>query len=107
MKTISKTKVEGTYEIQVHTPMGVEKGTLNLHVENGLLSGSIVNSKGSFEFEGGTVSNNEIQFDTKIKTPMGRLKARITGTIENDVFNGTAKLPLGTAKIEGKKVGQI
>lgn len=84
--------------------MGVENGTLKLFVSNGLLAGTITNQKGNSEFSGGTVSNNEIQFDTKIKTPLGRLRAKITGTIENDILIGTAKLPLGTAKIEGMKV---
>ena len=105
MKTISKTKVEGTYSIQVHTPMGVQQGTLNLFIDNGSLCGSIINTKGSSEFKGGTVSDNEVQFDTKIKTPMGRLKAKIRGRIENDMLIGLAKLPFGTAKIEGNKVG--
>jgi hypothetical protein len=105
MNTLSKTQVEGTYEIQVHTPMGVQQGTLNLFIENGSLCGTIVNTKGTSKFNSGTISNNEVQFDTKIKTPMGRLKAKIIGIIENDMFIGSAKLPLGTAKIEGKKVG--
>jgi hypothetical protein len=105
MNTLSNTQVEGTYDIQVHTPMGVQQGILRLFIENGSLCGTIVNAKGSSEFNGGTVSNNSVQFDTKIKTPMGRLKAKITGNIENDMFIGSAKLPLGTAKIEGKKVG--
>ena len=99
-----KTKVEGTYEIKVHTPMGVEEGTLKLVVVNGSLSGTIINKKGESEFRDGTVSDNKIQFDTKIKTPMGRLKARITGEVENGTFNGIAKLPLGTAKVEGEKI---
>lgn len=107
MKTLSKTQIEGTYEIQVHTPMGVQQGTLNLFIENESLCGTIMNTKGSSEFKGGTVVNNEVQFDTKIKTPMGRLKAKITGIIENDMFIGSAKLPLGTAKIEGKKVKRL
>jgi hypothetical protein len=105
MKTITESKVDGIYEIKVHTPMGVENGTLTLSTENGTLAGTITNKKGTSEFNGGSVSNNEIQFDSKIKTPMGRLKAKITGTIDNGIFTGIAKLPLGTAKIEGNKVG--
>lgn len=103
METLAE-KVNGTYEINVHTPMGVEQGILMLSVENGELSGTITNKKGTTEFNGGTVSNNTIQFDSKIKTPVGKLKARITGTIENGIFTGSAKLPLGTAKIDGKRV---
>ncbi|MBN2638398.1 MAG: hypothetical protein JXR65_04860 [Bacteroidales bacterium] len=104
MDANSITKVEGTYEIQVHTPMGVEQGTLELVLENGSLSGTITNKKGISEFTGGTVSGNEVTFNTKIKTPMGRLKASVAGVVEGNNFSGTAKLPLGSAKIEGKKI---
>lgn len=99
-----KTQVEGTYKIKVHTPMGVEDGTLKLIVENESLSGTITNSKGTTEFTDGTVKDNEVEFNSKIKTPMGRLKAHVTGKVANNSFEGVAKLPLGKAKIEGEKM---
>lgn len=98
-----KTQIEGTYEIKVHTPMGVENGTLEIRVENQNITGTITNSKGTTEFTDGVLKDNEIQFNSKIKTPMGKLKAHITAKVENNIFEGIAKLPLGSAKIEGKK----
>jgi hypothetical protein len=105
MKTLSDAKVEGTYEIRVQTPMGIEKGTMKLLVEDGILCGSLNSRKETAEFHGGTISNNEIQFEAKIKTPMGRLRAKVTGEIEKDRFTGIAKLPLGSAKIDGNRIG--
>ena len=96
-------KIAGTYEVKVHTPLGDEKGILNLVVDGNSLSGSLENKKGTTEFRGGTVEGNEVKFDTKIRTPMGRLKGHITGKVEDGTFTGTAKLPLGTAEIEGKR----
>lgn len=99
-----KTQVEGTYKIKVHTPVGVEDGTLKLIVEGESLSGTITNSKGTTEFTDGKVNGNEVEFNSKIKTPMGKLKAHVNGKVENNLFEGLAKLPLGKAKIEGEKM---
>ena len=96
--------VAGTYKIKVHTPMGIENGTLKLTVDENSLSGSLENSRGSTEFTGGIVDGNQVNFDTKIKTPVGRVKAKVTGEIKDDAISLTAKLPLGTAQIEGNKI---
>ena len=101
--SVEETTVAGTYEVKVHTPLGDEKGILNLVVDGNSLSGSLENKKGTTEFRGGTVEGNEVKFDTKIRTPMGRLKGHITGKVEDGTFTGAAKLPLGTAEIEGKR----
>ena len=96
--------IEGTYQIKVHTPMGVEDGTLTLLVDGSSLSGKLENSKGITEFNEGTVEGSEVNFATKIKTPVGRMKAKVSGKIDKDNIAATAKLPLGTAQIEGKRV---
>jgi len=96
-------KVAGTYNVKVHTPLGDEKGVLNLVVDGNSLSGSLENRKGTTEFTNGIVEGSKVKFNTKIRTPMGRLKGKVTGKVENGTFSGTAKLPLGTAEIEGKR----
>lgn len=93
--------VSGTYEITVQTPLGKQTGSLTLTVEESSLTGTLVNSNGSFDLTDGRVHGNEVQFTTKIKTPMGKLKAQISGKVEGDTFKGTANLPLGSAEIEG------
>ncbi len=104
MKIGTESKVEGTYDIRVQTPMGVEQGVLKVVVDGESISGTIINTKGTTEFTDGVLNNNELQFQTKIKTPMGRLKAKVTLKVEQDTLTGVAKLPLGAAKIEGKRV---
>ncbi|MEL7833520.1 hypothetical protein [Fodinibius sp. Rm-B-1B1-1] len=96
-------QISGKYSVTVDTPMGVQEGSLILKAENGALSGTLTNPKGSFSFSNGTVQGNEIAFTTKIKTPMGRFKAKVSGIIEDDTFEGTAKLPLGSADIKGTR----
>lgn len=106
MQNKSINLIEGIYDIEVHTPMGIEKGALELKLENDSLSGMILNSRGASEFSDGVISGNEIQFRAKIKTPLGRLKAKIEGRVDGDDFTGIAKLPLGTAEISGKKISE-
>lgn len=94
-------KISGEYSVTVDTPIGQQEGSLTLKEENGSLSGTLTNSKGTFDFSDGTVDGNEVHFTTKIKTPMGRLKAKVSGKVDGDRFEGKAKLPLGSAEITG------
>ena len=96
--------IQGQYKVTVKTPVGMQEGSLTLVPDGESLSGVLTNPKGDSEFSGGTISGNEVAFDTKIRTPMGRLKAHVTGTVEGDTFTGDAKLPLGVAHIEGVRV---
>jgi hypothetical protein len=95
--------VAGTYEVKVITPVGAQEGTLTLAVEGHSLSGTLTNPKGSSDFTGGEVKDNQVHFTAKIRTPMGRLKGDVTGTVEGDKFTGVARLPLGSAHIEGQR----
>ncbi len=96
--------IQGQYDVTVKTPVGTQEGSLRLVVDGDDLSGVLTNPKGASEFSGGTVSGNEVAFETKIRTPMGRLKAQVSGRIDGRKFTGTAKLPLGVAHIEGIRV---
>jgi hypothetical protein len=95
--------VAGTYQVKVTTPIGAQEGTLTLAVEGNSLSGTLTNPRGSSDFTGGEVKENEVHFTTKIRTPMGRLKGDVTGRVDGDKFTGVAKLPLGSAHIEGER----
>ena len=96
--------IQGQYNVTVKTPVGTQEGSLSLMVDGDDVSGVLTNPKGATEFTGGTVSGNEVAFETKIRTPMGRLKAQVSGRVEGRTFTGTAKLPLGVAHITGTRV---
>ncbi|MGD8319197.1 MAG: hypothetical protein PVJ02_02045 [Gemmatimonadota bacterium] len=96
--------IQGQYKVTVKTPVGTQEGSLSLAVAGDDLSGVLTNPKGATEFSGGTISGNEVAFQTKIRTPLGRLKAQVNGKVEGDTFVGTAKLPLGVAHIDGVRV---
>lgn len=96
--------IQGQYKVTVKTPVGTQEGSLSLAVDGDDLSGTLTNPKGATEFSGGTISGNEVAFQTKIRTPLGRLKAQVNGKVEGDTFVGTAELPLGVAHIDGVRV---
>jgi hypothetical protein len=93
--------VQGTYTLQVKTPVGTQEGKLSLAVDGQTLSGVLITPKGDSSFDGGTVSGDHVTFTAKLRTPMGRMKAYVEGDVVGDRLTATARLPLGTARIEG------
>jgi hypothetical protein len=93
--------VQGTYTLEVKTPVGMQQGRLSLVVKGQSLSGVLSSPKGDSEFDGGTVRGGHVEFTAKLRTPMGRMKAHIEGDVVGDRLTATARLPLGTAQIAG------
>jgi len=96
--------VEGTYQVQVRTPKGVQKGKLTLIVKGDLLKGTLEYSAGIAEINEGMVKGNSVEFKTKIKTPIGRFNASVKGVVQGNTFSGVARLPIGTIPIDGIKL---
>lgn len=99
--------LSGTYAITVKTPLGDRNSTLNLIVDGSLITGTIVNDKGSFDLTNGTVNDNQIEFDTVLSTMLGELKAHIQCTIIDELLNGLIKLSLGEFEVIGCKIDPI
>ena len=93
--------VQGSYNLEVKTPVGVQEGRLTLVVDGHSLRGVLSSPKGESELDGGIVHGGHLAFTTKLRTPMGRMKAHIEGDVEGDRLTATAKLPLGVAHITG------
>ncbi|MDQ5920568.1 MAG: hypothetical protein QG673_624 [Pseudomonadota bacterium] len=99
--------LSGTYAITVKTPLGERNSTLNLIVDGSLITGTIVNDKGSFDLTNGTVNDHQIEFDTVLSTMLGELKAHIQCTIIDDSLTGMIKLSLGEFQVIGHKTDTI
>ena len=93
--------VDGNFDVEVKTPVGLQSGSLALAAHGDKLTGQLVTPKGTSEITEGSVTGDHVSFTAKIKTPMGRMKAHIEGDVDGDRFVGTAKLPLGLAQISG------
>jgi hypothetical protein len=93
--------VDGNFDVEVKTPVGLQSGSLTLAAQGDQLTGQLVTPKGTSEITEGAVTGDHVSFTAKIKTPMGRMRAHIEGDVDGDRFVGTAKLPLGIAEISG------
>ncbi len=97
--------IDGTYNIEVNTPMGTQSMKLSLKVDGNALSGSMDTPMGGVqEFSGGTVNGDEVAWSMEISTPMGKMtlehKAKITG----DEITGEVKAgDFGTSPFKGKR----
>ncbi|MBU1174863.1 MAG: hypothetical protein KKH72_05620 [Alphaproteobacteria bacterium] len=95
--------VDGTYDVTVKTPLGVQPGRLSLVSDGDALTGTLQNRLGTFEIEDGSVSGNQVHFFAPVKTPLGQFRIEITGEVAGDTYSGIGKLPLGTVRVEGRR----
>ena len=81
--------IDGTYNIQIDTPMGAQEATLILKTDGDALSGSMASGMvGISEFSGGTVNGDNVAWRMTINTPMGEMDLEYKGKISGDVISG-------------------
>ena len=96
--------VDGTWKLQVNTPMGTQESTLVISSSGGTLTGT--QSAGAGEgrpIEEGAVSGNDISWKASITKPMP-ITLEFSGTVEGDRLNGQVKLGMfGSASFTGTR----
>jgi hypothetical protein len=96
--------VDGTYKIEIDTPMGKQESTLTLKADGGKLSGSMESMFGKQDFSGGTVTGDSFAFTMEISSPMGNMKLDYTGQVSGDDISGNVKAgDFGTSPFKGKR----
>jgi hypothetical protein len=96
--------VDGTYNIEVDSPMGRRTGKLELKTDGGSLSGSYTGEAGQQAFDGGTVSGNDVAWSINVSGPMGQVKLDFKGRVEGDAIAGQVQLgSFGTASFTGRR----
>jgi hypothetical protein len=96
--------IDGTYKIEIDTPMGKQEGTLILKVAGDKLSGSMESMMGKQDFTG-TASGDTIKFNMDISGPMGQMLLEYTGKITGDDIAGEVKAGnFGSSPYKGKRV---
>jgi hypothetical protein len=97
--------VDGTYKIDVDTPMGKQESKLTLKSAGAKLSGTTESSFGTTNFTGGTVKGNEFSFSMEITSPMGQMKLDYKGKVAGNAISGEVKAgDFGTSPFKGKRV---
>ncbi|MBN1693113.1 MAG: hypothetical protein JW845_06110 [Dehalococcoidales bacterium] len=97
--------VHGTYKIEIDTPMGKQEATLTLKADGDKLSGSMESSFGKMDFSGGTVTGDDVAWETEVSSPMGSMKLGYTGKVSGDDISGNVKAgDFGTSPFTGKRI---
>ncbi len=97
--------VDGTYKIEIDTPMGKQESTLTLKADGNKLSGSMENMFGKMDFSGGKVTGDNFAFTQEISGPMGNMKLDYTGKVSGNDISGSVKAgDFGSSPFKGKKV---
>ena len=97
--------VDGTYKIEIDTPMGKQEATLTLKTDGDKLSGTSESVFGKMDFSGGTVTGDNIAWSMEISSPMGSMKLEYTGKVSGDDISGDVKAgDFGTSPFKGRRV---
>jgi len=96
--------VDGTYNIQLNTPMGTQTGKLTLKSDGKSLSGSVVSAMGEQAFSGGTVTGDEFAWSMQVSSPMGAMKLDFKGSVSANEISGQVQLgSFGSADFKGSR----
>lgn len=95
--------IDGTYNVQVDTPLGPKSGTLTMHTDGGTLTGSLALGGQSGEFSDGTVDGTEFRISGKQRVLMMPLDYQITGRVDGDTVSATAATNMGDMKLTGTR----
>ena len=97
--------VDGTYDIEMTTPMGKRTSKVTLKSSGNTLSGTVASDLGTVNFDGGTVDGDSVAFSMNVSGPMGQMKLDYSGKVEGDNISGTVQLgQYGSAQFTGKRV---
>ena len=97
--------VDGTYKIEIDTPMGKQESKLTLKKAGAKLSGTMESSFGTTSFSEGTVKGDDVSWSMEITSPMGKMKLDYKGKVAGSDIAGEVKAgDFGSSPFKGKKV---
>ncbi len=96
--------VDGTYKVDINSPMGTQSATLTLKTAGSSLSGTSAGAQGTQDFDGGTVDGNDFAFSMSLSGPMGQIQLDFKGTVDGDDISGNVQLgSYGSASFKGSR----
>jgi hypothetical protein len=96
--------VDGTYKIEIDTPIGKQESKLTLKAAGAKLSGTMESSFGTTKFTGGTVKGNDISWNMEITSPMGKMALAYKGKVAGNDISGEVKAGDFGTSFKGKRV---
>jgi hypothetical protein len=96
--------VDGTYQIEVDTPMGKMEEKFTLKTKGNVLTGKVEGQMGSYDFTG-KVDGNQFSWESEIEGPMGKMQLTFTGKVTGNDIAGEIKAgSFGSSPFKGKRV---
>ena len=96
--------VDGTYRIEIDTPMGKQEASLTFITNGDKLNGAMVSALGNADFSGGTIRGDEVMWSMEINSPMGNVKLDFKGEVTGNDISGEVKAgDFGSSPFKGKK----
>lgn len=96
--------MEGKYSITLETPMGEEKGILEIKINGDNVSGAIIAKSKKNPFTGGQIKGSKLTFSGKFKVAIMTFAYTANCVIENGVLKGTVSTKYGELKVNGNKI---
>ena len=97
--------VDGTYDIEVESPIGKRPGKLELTTTGNTLNGTYVGEGAQNPITNGTVSGDEFAFSSEVSTMMGRIKLEFRGKVTGDEISGQVQAgTFGSFSFKGTRV---
>jgi hypothetical protein len=96
--------VDGTYQIEVDTPMGKMEEKLFFKTEGNVLTGKVESQMGAHDFTG-KVDGHKFNWESEIEGPMGKMQLTFIGEVNGDNISGDIKVAgFGSSPFKGKRV---
>ena len=97
--------IDGTYQANVETPIGVKQGTLTLQERDGVLTGTLHVLGSDTAIQNGRLEGNAIAFFGTLQVPfLGALPFTFSGEYADGAISGMAHTKMGDIVIEGSRV---
>ena len=84
--------IDGTYKIQMDSPVGAKEGTAVLITSGEKLTGSLTAMGVQIDIENGKVDDNSFTFGGKLESFVGPVIFAVGGSVEGDTIQGIAHI---------------
>ena len=96
-------EVNGTWNVEVNTPMGKQSAELKVEVEGDSFSGSMAITQGSSPITNGQIDGNKLTWSVKITQPMP-MTLEFAVEVNGDDLTGFVKLGMfGSSAVTGTR----
>ncbi|MXZ55187.1 MAG: hypothetical protein F4227_07575 [Gammaproteobacteria bacterium] len=96
-------EVNGTWKIEVNTPMGKQNAEVNVEADGNTFNGSIAITQGSSPITDGQIDGNKLNWSVKITQPMP-MTLEFAVEVNGDDMTGFVKLGMfGSSAVKGTR----